>query len=319
MRMHSRKMKPTLFITGSHGMVGKALVSRLQKQSTYTLLLPSSKELDLRDQKAVEKYFAKHKIDFVIHLAARVGGIAANITSPAEFLYDNLSMGINVIETARKHKVKKLINLGSSCIYPRECPQPMKEEYLMSGPLEPTNEGYAIGKIAALKLCHYSNQQYHTNFINLIPPNLYGPEDSFDLQKSHVISALITKFHNAKTKNEKKVIVWGTGKARREFLYVNDVVDAILYFFEKYDAKDIGEFLNIGSGEDITIKELAALIQQVVGFQGAIEYDTSKPDGMMKKLLDTRKSHALGWKAKTSLKSGLEKTYQWYLSSLSKR
>ena len=304
-----------ILITGSNGMVGKALVKNLREKGCENLLLPDFEELDLRKQKDVENYFKINKPELVFHLAAKVGGIAANIASPAEFLYDNLIMGCNVMESAKNNSVEKLLFLGSSCIYPRECPQPMKEEYLLTGKLEPTNEGYALGKICGLKLCEYYNKQYGTNFISLMPPNMYGINDHFDSKNSHVVSALITKFCNAKENNLESVEVWGTGVARREFLFVEDAVDAMIYFMENISAKEIGAFVNIGCGEDISIKELALLIKELVGYSGELKFDATKPDGMPKKLLDSSKAESLGWKAKTSFRDGLEKTIDWYLGS----
>jgi GDP-L-fucose synthase len=277
--------------------------------------LPNSKELDLRNQKNVEEYFNINKPDYVFHLAAKVGGIAANIQSPAEFLYDNLMIEGNVIESSRKNSVEKLLFLGSSCIYPRECPQPMKEEYLLTGKLEPTNEGYALAKICGLKMCENYNKQYGTNFINLMPPNIYGINDHFDFKNSHVISSLITKFNDAKEKNQEVVEVWGTGISRREFLFVEDVADAMFYFMKNYSAKEIGPFVNIGSGEDISIKGLAFLIKDITQYSGEIKFDETKPDGMPKKLLDSSKAAGFGWKAKTNLRTGLEKTINWYVKN----
>jgi GDP-L-fucose synthase len=224
-------------------------------------------------------------------------------------------MQSNVIESARKNNVKKLLFLGSSCIYPRECPQPMKEEHLLSGKLEPTNEGYALAKICGLKECEYSNKQYGTNFINLMPPNIYGLNDHFEPEKSHVVSSLMTKFNHAKENNSEFVEVWGTGTPRREFLYVEDCADAMIYFMEKYSAKEVCPFVNIGSGKDISIKELALLIKDIVGYSGELRFNTEKPDGMPKKLLDSSKAASLGWEAKTDLRNGLEETYKWYLEN----
>ena len=302
-----------IFITGSNGMVGTSLKKMLRKKGFKNLLTPSSSELDLRNQKETEEYFKKNKIECVIHLAAKVGGIAANIKYPADYLYDNLVMALNVIEASRKYDVKKLLFLGSSCVYPRDSPQPMKEEYLLTGKLEPTNEGYALAKIAGLKLCEYYNKQHGTNFISLMPCNICGPHDKFDSEESHVIPALISKFHHAKENNADYVEVWGTGKARRESLFVDDLADAIIYFMLNYNKDKLSPFLNIGAGEDASIHELALIIQDIVGYKGKIRLDTSKPDGMPKKLLDVSKAPKLGWKAKVSLKEGLKKTYKWYL------
>lgn len=305
-----------ILITGANGMVGKSLLKKLSEEGCINLLTPNSKELDLRNQTEVENYFKKHKPEYVFHLAAKVGGIAANISSPAEFLYDNLAMETNIIESSRKNSVQKLLFLGSSCIYPRECPQPMKEEYLLSGKLEPTNEGYALAKISGLKLCEYYNKQYGTNFLNLMPPNLYGFNDHFEKEKSHVISSLITKFNHAKENKIDFVEVWGTGSSRREFLFVDDCSDAMVYFMKNYSAKEISPFINIGSNEDISIKELAFLIKDLTGYTGEIKFDSTKPDGMPKKLLDSSKASALGWNATTNLKEGLKKTIDWYLRQI---
>lgn len=304
-----------ILITGGNGMVGKALVKKLGGEGYNNLLLPNSKELNLRNQKEVEDYFSINKPEYVFHLAAKVGGIAANMNYPAEFLYDNLAMETNVIESSRKNDVKKLLFLGSSCIYPRECPQPMKEEDLLTGKLEPTNEGYALAKICGLKLCEFYNKQYGTDFINLMPPNIYGVNDHFESEKSHVISALITKFNDANKNKAESVEIWGTGVSRREFLYVDDAADAMFYFMKNYSAKDISPFVNIGSGEDISIKELAFLIKDMIGYKGELKFDPSKPDGMPKKLLDSSKAADLGWKAKTGLKDGLKNTIDWYLKN----
>ena len=304
-----------ILVTGSNGMVGKALVKKLKEKGYHNLLLPSSRELELRNQKDVEIFFEKNKPEYVFHIAATVGGIAANIASPAEFLYNNLIMELNVIESARKNSVKKLLFLGSSCIYPRECPQPMKEEYLLTGKLEPTNEGYALAKICGLKMCEYYYKQYGMDFVSLMPPNIYGINDHFESEKSHVISALIGKFINAKDKESEFVEIWGTGISRREFLFVEDVADAMVYFMENYSAKEISPFINIGSGEDISIKELAFLIKDLVGYSGELKFDATKPDGMPKKLLDNSKSANFGWRAKTSLIEGLQKTINWYLQN----
>jgi GDP-L-fucose synthase len=301
-----------ILITGGRGMVGSALIARLKKDKFTNLLIPTSKELDLTSQKNVSDYFSKNKIDYVFHLAAKVGGIAANIESPAYFLYENLVIQSNVIHAAYQNKIKKLLFLGSSCIYPKDYKQPLKEEYLLADKLEPTNEGYAISKIAGLKLCEYYNKQYGTNFISLMPCNLYGENDHFETKNSHVISSLIYKFTKAKKENLPTVEVWGTGKARREFLYAGDVADAMIFFMKNYDAKDMPSFVNIGSGKDISIKELASVIKKIVGYKGKIIFDTSKPDGMLKKLLDVKKATKLGWKQKTPIEIGLKKTITWY-------
>lgn len=305
-----------ILVTGGNGMVGKSLVKRLREEGENNLLLPSSKELDLRNQKDVENYFEINKPEYVFHLAAKVGGIAANMAAPTEFLDDNLAMETNVIISARKNSVKKLLFLGSSCIYPRECEQPMKEESLLTGKLEPTNEGYALAKICGLKLCEYSNRQYGTDFISLMPPNIYGPNDHFGSESSHVVSAQITKFNDAKIQGKEFVGLWGTGSAKREFLFVEDAADAMIYFMNNYPADKIGPFVNIGSGEEISIKDLAYLIKDIIGYDGKLQFNqNSNLDGMPRKLLDNSKAANLGWKAKTSFKEGLEKTIDWYLKN----
>lgn len=307
-----------IWITGSSGMVGKSVITHLMTLGYTNLLLTKSSEVNLLDPEQVNNFYNKEKPDYVIHLAARVGGIKANMSFPADFLFENLMINSNIIHGAYQYKVKKLINLGSSCIYPRESLQPMKEEYLLTGPLEPTNEGYAIGKIAGLKLCHYYNLQYQTNFISLMPPNMYGPFDHFEAEKSHVISANLMKLHKAKMNGYSEVVIWGTGNARREFLYVDDLADGLCFIFENYDAKDLPEFLNIGTNEDLSIRELVDEIKNITGFQGELVYDSTKPDGMPKKLMDSTKIQKLGWRSKTNFRDGLKKTYQWYLNNLDK-
>jgi len=302
-----------ILITGSDGMVGSHLVELLKKKGCNNLLTPKKEDLDLRDQLQVETYFKQNKnIKYVFHIAAKVGGIKANMNALAEFERDNLQMGINVLEQSRIHNVKKLLFLGSSCIYPRKCKQPMKEEYLLSGPLEPTNEGYALAKISILKMCEFYNKQYGTNFIALMPCNMYGPRDHFETENSHVVSALMTKFHDAKINNINQVCVWGSGKPEREFMYVEDGVRAMYYFMKKYDWDDLKSFVNIGSGKSVTIKELALLIKDVVGFKGDIVFDKSMPDGMMKKEMDSSRANSMGWKTTTELDKGLKKMYRWY-------
>jgi len=302
-----------ILVTGGSGMIGKTLVARLNAEGFKNISLPSSSELDLRSQNDVETYFSRKKMDYVFHLAAKVGGIAANIASPVDFLYDNLLIQSNVLHAAYKNKVKKLLFLGSSCIYPRECPQPMVEESLLTGRLEPTNEGYALAKITGLKLCEYLNKQHNTNFICLMPCNIYGPNDHFGAENSHVMSALISRFHKAKLDNSSHIDVWGTGNARREFLYTEDIVDAMMFFMERFEAKNLPSFINIGSGSDISIKDLAYLIKDSMGYNGEIRFDSSKPDGMPKKLLDTSKAELLGWKSKVRIDNGIKKTVSWYV------
>src|SRR5581483_1540336 len=290
-----------ILVTGAGGMVGQNLLPKLKKKGYRKILSPSSKDLDLRDQARVRSYFKKNEPAYVIHLAAKVGGILANTKYPADFLYENLLIALNVLENSKVHRVEKLLNLGSSCIYPAHCRQPMREEDLLTGKLEPTNEGYALSKICALKLCEYENKQHGTNFINLMPSNIYGPGDHFEPLHSHVVSALILKFHEA-IKNKKPFVeVWGTGAARREFVFVGDVVDAMLYFLDKYESKDLPPFINIGPGSDITIKNLAFLLKRITGYKGKILFDPTKPNGMMKKCLDVSLAGKLGWTAKTEL------------------
>jgi GDP-L-fucose synthase len=263
----------------------------------------------------VNEFFEQEKPEYVFLAAAKVGGILANSTYPAEFIYENLMIESNIIHASYKYGVKKLLFLGSSCIYPKLAPQPLKEEYLLTGPLEETNEAYAIAKIAGIRLCKHYNQQYGTNFISVMPTNLYGPNDNFDLETSHVMPALIRKFHEAKVNNAPEVVVWGTGKPLREFMHVDDMADACVYLMENYDYSDIGEFVNIGVGEDVTISELVELIKEVVGFEGKIKYDTSKPDGTPRKLMDVSRLKGLGWKARIPLKDGIWETYEWYIKS----
>lgn len=299
----------TIYVAGHRGLVGSALLRRLQHEGYANLVVRTSAELDLRRQADVEAFFQKERPEYVFLAAAKVGGILANSTYKAEFIYDNVMIASNVIHASYRSDVKKLLNLGSSCIYPKHAPQPMKEEYLLTGPLEPTNEPYAIAKIAAIKLCRYYNEQYGTNFLSVMPTNLYGPNDNFDLNTSHVLPALIRKFHEAKAANEKTVVLWGSGEPFRDFLYVDDLADACVFLMEKYGSKDIGEFINIGTGEDIRIRDLAALIQKIVGFDGEIINDLTKPDGTPKKLLDISKIAAIGWKPRIGLNEGIRLTY----------
>ncbi|SRR6266542_1387214 len=298
-----------IFVAGHRGMVGSAMMRRLQADGFKNLLIRDRSELDLTDESAVAKFFLKEKPTIVICAAAKVGGIQANNDYPVQFLLDNLRIQNNVIRSAYDSEVRKLLFLGSSCIYPKFAPQPIPETALLSGPLEPTNEAYAIAKIAGIKLCQAYCREYGANFISAMPTNLYGPNDNFDLETSHVLAALIRKAHEARMRNDQRVIVWGTGKPRREFLHVDDLASACLLLLEKYDSPDI---VNVGYGEDISIRELAELICEVVGFDGELAWDTSKPDGTPRKLLDVSKLRALGWKPAISLRDGIARTYQWF-------
>jgi len=298
-----------IFVSGHHGMVGSAVMRRLQADGFKNLLIRDRSELDLMDESAVAKFFLKEKPTIVICAAAKVGGIQANNDYPVQFLLDNLRIQNNVIRSASDSGVRKLLFLGSSCIYPKFAPQPIPETALLSGPLEPTNEAYAIAKIAGIKLCQAYCREYGANFISAMPTNLYGPNDNFDLETSHVLAALIRKAHEARMRNDQRLIVWGTGKPRREFLHVDDLASACLLLLEKYDSPDI---VNVGYGEDISIRELAELICEVLGFDGELAWDTSKPDGTPRKLLDVSKLRALGWKPAISLRDGIARTYQWF-------
>jgi len=306
------KQKAKIYIAGHSGLVGTALCAEIRSQGYENLVFKHYTELDLREQSAVNELFQTEKPEYVILLAAKVGGILANDTYSAEFIYDNLMIESNVINAAHNTGVKKLLFMGSSCIYPKLVPQPMKEEYLLTGPLEPTNDAYAVAKIAGIKLCQAYRKQYGDNFIAVMPTNLYGPHDNFDLENSHVLPALIRKFHEAKINNQENVTLWGTGSPKREFLYTEDLADALIFLMQNYDDAEI---VNIGVGQDISIKELAGLIKEITGYEGTIEWDTSKPDGTPRKLLDVSKINSLGWKAKTSLKQGITETYQWFVSN----
>jgi len=298
-----------IYVAGHRGLVGSAIVRALQGRGFNNLVLKTHQELDFLDQSAVKKFFEQEKPEYVFLAAAKVGGIMANKTFPADFIYNNLSIGTNVIHNAYVHGVKKLLFLGSSCIYPKLCPQPIKEEYLLTSELEPTNKAYALAKIAGIVMCQSYNEQYGTNFISLMPTNLYGPNDNFDLENSHVLPALIRKFHEAKIAEKPSITLWGTGSARREFLHVNDLADASVFLMNNYNDSSI---INIGTGEDITIKELAEKVRAVVGYEGEIVWDTTKPDGTPRKLLDVSKLHALGWKHTMALDHGIAATYTWY-------
>jgi len=307
--------KSNIYIAGHRGMVGSAIKRNLESKGYTNLICRTHSELDLTDQQAVNEFFESEKPEYVFLAAAKVGGILANSTYPAEFIYDNLMIEANIINAAHTQGVKKLLFLGSSCIYPKFAPQPMKEEYLLTGELESTNEAYAVAKIAGIRLCKHYNQQYNTNFISVMPTNLYGPNDNFDLETSHVMPALIRKFHEAKINKTPEVTIWGSGSPKREFLHVDDMADACVYLMENYDYASIGEFVNIGTGKDISIKELAELIKDVVGYEGDIIYDASKPDGTPRKLLDVTRLHSLGWKHSISLKEGIRQTYNWYIEN----
>ena len=301
-----------IYIAGHLGLVGSAIVRALKKQGYKNLILKTRKELDLLSQYKVNQFFARQKPDYVFLAAAKVGGILANQTYPAEFIYENLTVQNNVLQAAYKNKVKKLIFLGSSCIYPKNCPQPIKEEYLLSSPLESTNEAYAIAKISGVKMCEYFNQQYGTKFIAVMPTNLYGENDNFDLVSSHVLPAMIRKFHEARVSGSSEVVLWGTGKPRREFLHVDDLAAALVFLINNYDGQEI---INIGCGQDLTIKELANKIKTVTGYKGKIIWDKTKPDGTPRKLLNINRLKKLGFKPKISLDKGLEMTYEWFLEN----
>ena len=302
-----------IFIAGHNGMVGSAILRILKKRGFENLIYLSSKELDLRNQTAVQDFFSREKPEYVFMAAAKVGGIQANNIFKADFIYDNLAIELNVIHSAWKSNVKKLLFLGSSCIYPKMAPQPIKEEYILSGYLEETNEPYAIAKIAGIKLCEAFRFQYGCNFISAMPTNLYGPNDNYDLENSHVLPALIRKFHEATLRNENAVTVWGSGNPKREFLHVDDLAEACLMMMETYDGKD---FLNIGYGDDISIADLASLVKEITGFKGSIVFDISKPDGTVRKLMDSSKIRQIGWKPKIELKVGITETYQQYRREL---
>jgi len=301
-------MKPDskIYVAGHTGLVGSAIVRKLEKKGYTNIVTRTMEALDLTNQCATDEFFKTQKPEFVFLAAAKVGGIEANNTYPADFAYINLAIETNVIKAAHDHKVKKLLFLGSSCIYPKNCPQPIKEEYLLTGPLEPTNEAYAIAKIAGLKMCQFFKKQYGDNFISAMPTNLYGPNDNYDLQTSHVLPALIRKIHEAKVNNAPYVELWGTGTPRREFLYVDDLADAVVFLIKTYEGE---EHINIGTGEDVTILELAEIIKEIVGYSGKIKFDATKPDGTMRKLLDVSKLAELGWKSGVSLKEGIELSY----------
>ncbi len=301
-----------IYVAGHRGLVGSAVVRRMTADGYENLLLRTSRELDLREQSEVRDFFSSEKPDYVILAAAKVGGILANDTYPAEFLYDNLMMEVNVIHAAHLSGVKKLLALGSTCIYPKMASQPLNEDALLSGPLEPTNEWYAVAKIAGIKMCQAYRRQYGSHFIAAMPTNLYGQGDNFDLEKSHVMPAMIRKFHEAKLAESDQVTLWGTGSPLREFLHVDDLADACLFLLENYDESGI---INIGVGDDLKIAELADIVRDVVGFKGEIVYDTTKPDGTPRKLVDTARINALGWKTEIGLHDGIRQTYEWFLEN----
>jgi GDP-L-fucose synthase len=299
-----------IYVAGHRGMVGSAIVRKLKELGYTNLILKTRKELDLTNQFQVNQFFNLERPEYVFLAAAKVGGIRANNEFRADFIYENLIIQSNVIKASHNTGVKKLLFLGSSCIYPKLCPQPIKEEYLLTGLLESTNDAYAIGKISGIKMCQDFNKQYGTNYISVMPTNLYGPNDNYDLNNSHVLPALIRKFHDAKVEGKEKVEIWGTGTPKREFLYVDDLADACLYLMTNYNGSEI---VNIGTGEDITIKDLANLVKEVVGFEGDIYFNTEMPDGTPRKLLDVNRIKGLGWTYKTSLKEGIQKTYADYV------
>ena len=305
-----------IYVAGHRGLAGSAILRRLQSGGYRNLVTRTRQELDLLDAAAVQAFFTSEKPNHVFLAAAKVGGILANSTQPAQFIYENLAIQGNVIEAARRAGVKKLMFLGSSCIYPKHAPQPMKEEHLLTGKLEPTNEWYAIAKIAGIKMCAAYNKQYGTDFLAVMPTNLYGPGDRYDLQNGHVAAALLRRTHEAKLAGAKSVTIWGTGTPRREFLYSDDFADAVVFLMERFSARDLGEFINIGTGSDLTIAELAAEIAKVVGFKGELVYDRTKPDGTPKKLLDCSRMEKLGWRARVPLAEGLQKAYRDFVQTL---
>jgi GDP-L-fucose synthase len=335
---HVISRQARIYVAGHRGLVGSAIVRKLESEGYTNLVLRTSKELDLRDQSAVSEFFNKEKPEYLFLAAAKVGGIVANNSYPAEFIYYNLMIQNNVIHNAYLNGVKRLLFLGSTCIYPKLAPQPMKEEYLLTGPLEPTNDAYAVAKIAGITMCRAYNRQYGTQFLAAMPTNLYGPNDNFDLEKSHVLPALIRKFHEAKLAQvrseekgvrgaDNKVVIWGTGTPKREFLHVDDLADACLFLMNLPEELYVSllaagprspapALINIGSGEEVTIRELALIIKEVVGFTGELVFDSTKPDGTPRKLCDVSRLHGLGWRNQTSLEEGIKGVYRWYLESL---
>jgi GDP-L-fucose synthase len=305
----------SIYVAGHQGMVGSAIVRRLSAQGCANLIVPATR-LDLQDQHAVEEFFARHKPEYVFLAAAKVGGIYANNTYPADFITNNLQIQMNVIMSAWRHGAKKLLFLGSSCIYPKFAPQPMKEEYLLTGQLEPTNDAYAIAKIAGIKMCQAYRRQYGCDFISAMPTNLYGPNDNYDPMNSHVLPALIRRFHEAKVASAPQVVVWGTGSPLREFMYVDDLADACVFLMENYDGSDI---VNIGTGQEVSIKRLAEIVKDAVGYTGELVFDTTKPDGTPRKLLDCTRLHDLGWKHQVAMEEGIRLAYQDFLKTGGRR
>lgn len=303
-----------IYVAGHHGLVGSAITRCLEKYNYSNLVFRNSKDLDLRNQQAVNDFFAKEKPEYVFLAAAKVGGILANSQAPAQFIYDNLMISANVIQAAYQNNVKKLLFLGSSCIYPKMAAQPIKEEYLLTGALEPTNEAYALAKISGLEMCKFYRRQYGCDFISAMPTNLYGINDNFDLNSSHVLPALIRKFHEAKINHKPEVVLWGTGKVLREFLFVDDLADALVFLMNNYSDEI---HVNIGTGEDLSINDLALTVKKIVGFEGNIVYDSTKPDGTPRKLLDVSRLHDCGWKHSTSLNDGIKAVYDWFLNNYS--
>lgn len=301
------KTQDKIYVAGHRGMVGSAIVRRLQQEGFNNIITRTSEEMDLRDQSEVSAFFTDEKPDYVFLAAAKVGGIMANNTYRGQFIYENLMIQNNVIHHAHLNNAKKLMFLGSSCIYPKMAPQPLKEEYLLTGPLEPTNEPYAIAKIAGIEMCDAYRAQYGSNFISVMPTNLYGPNDNYDLATSHVLPAMLRKMHEAKVNNQSEVTIWGTGTPKREFLHADDMADACFFLMQNYNEKGL---VNIGVGEDISIRELAQLIKRIVGFDGELVFDISKPDGTPRKLMDVTKLHSLGWKASLNLEEGISKVYE---------